>query len=299
MSLAVLLWIAWAAACTPVRGPLLHGKDLSAADSQFAGAPADAMVGYTPSPGSRRVLSEAEVLRLGARFGIVPVAHELCFEYAMEKLDPLLLQAAMEQALPGAAFEILDSSHSLAPEGRIVFAISSLPRPSQVHPDEPVIWRGYVEYSEGLKFMIWTKVRIAMSTPRVTLRRDLAAGQEISADDIEVKTVRGYPGSEHYLEKAEDAVGRRATRSLRVGAYLVSSSLQASDGRVVVRGDAVTVDVEAGATHLSVDARAESAGAIGETVKLRNPKSGKLFEARVTARGAASVIAPPIQKENE
>jgi len=297
MTLALLLWTAWSA-CTPVRGPLLYGRDLADADPQFAGAPADALVGYSPSPGSRRVLSQAEVSRLGVRFSASVEAHELCFEYAMEKLDRMTVQASMEQAIPGAQIQILDSTSSSVPEGRIVFTTASLPKLSQARLDEPVIWRGYVEYAEGRKFAIWAKVQIAVTGPRVMVKNEIAAGQEIAAGDIELRTVRAFPSSEHWVERSEDVVGRRTLRVLRPDSYVAAGNLQAG-GQVVMRGDAVTVDVAAGAAHLSLDARAESAAAVGDVVRLRNPKSGKVFEARVTAKGSARLLTPASPAEEK
>ena len=216
--------------CVPVRDSVLHGRDLAEADVHFAAVDPDTALGYAPVPGSRRVISEAEMTRLAKRFGIDGAVHEACFQYAMTKLDPSAVKTAMEEAIPGAQIEVLETGKFEVPEGKTVFSVASLPKPPIAHPDEPVIWRGSIEYAPNRRFTIWAKVRVA--------RTDMA----------------------------------------------------------VQRGDEVVVQVEAGGARIKISARAESQAALGETVKLRNPKSGKVFEARVTGKGSASLIAPAVEE---
>ena len=216
--------------CVPVRDSVLHGRDLAAADAQFAAVDPEVAVGYAPAPGARRLVSEAEMIRLAKRFGIEGPVHETCFQYEMTKLDAAAVHSAMEEAIPGAAFEILDMGKFDVPDGKLTFSLGSLPKPPISRPEEPVIWRGYVEYAQNRHFTIWAKVRVQ--------RLDVA----------------------------------------------------------VLRGDEVMVQVEAGGAKIKISARAESQAGLGETVKLRNPKSGKVFEARVTGKGAANLVAPPLQE---
>jgi hypothetical protein len=56
-------------------------------------------------------------------------------------------------------------------------------------------------------------------------------------------------------------------------------------------GDTVHVLVENGAAQLKLDARAESSGLVGQKVSIRNPRSGRVFMAEVTARGNVRVFA--------
>ncbi len=63
----------------------------------------------------------------------------------------------------------------------------------------------------------------------------------------------------------------------------------------VRQGDIVEVDVHSGLAHLKFEARAESSGAIGETIAVRNPTSTKRFQARIAAKGKVWVDAEGIQ----
>ncbi len=57
----------------------------------------------------------------------------------------------------------------------------------------------------------------------------------------------------------------------------------------VTRGESVAVEVQSGAARLTFDAKAESSGKPGDTVLLRNPENGRLFQARVVGKGKALV----------
>jgi len=289
MMLSLMLGVA-VAACTAVRGPLISAGDLARADTRFAVVPATAAVGYSPAPGSRRVFSETEMERLAKKFGVEGMGHELCFAFMMHKLDRATVVAAVQQVIPGSEVEVLETVNFDVPEGPLFFLRATLPKPPQSRPDEAVVWRGHIEYSESRKFTVWAKVRIAIAGQRVTAVRDLAAGQEIVAGDVEVRSGKFFPDTEHWAEKTEEVIGRRILGPLRAGAPIHASVVPVG-GQTVARGDEVTVDVEAGAAHLRIASRAESSAALGGLVKLRNPKSGKVFEARVTGKGAAVVRA--------
>ncbi len=276
------------AACTPVHGPLVLAGDLAAADPRFAVAPPEATAGFSPAPGSRRVFSESEVDRLGKRLGVEGKAHELCFEFAMRKLPGEDVLAAMGKAIPGAEFELVETSNFNVPEGPLTFARAALPKPPQSRPEDAVVWRGSIQYAEGRKFAVWAKVRVSVVARRVIAIRDITAGREITAADVEARDGKFFPDSERWAVAAEEVVGRKALTSVRAGSVLRANALLA--GReMIARGDTVVVAVDAGAAHLSIESRAETGGGLGDVVKLRNPKSGKVFEARVTGKGLAAV----------
>ena len=61
-------------------------------------------------------------------------------------------------------------------------------------------------------------------------------------------------------------------------------------GRVgVEKGEKVEVEVHSGAVHLSFAAQAESAARLGESILLRNPENGHLFQAKVLAKGKVAI----------
>jgi hypothetical protein len=59
----------------------------------------------------------------------------------------------------------------------------------------------------------------------------------------------------------------------------------------VIGGSRVTVFVRSGATELKLDAQAITSGSKGQTVTIRNPRSGRSFAAEVTGKGTVVVEA--------
>ena len=61
------------------------------------------------------------------------------------------------------------------------------------------------------------------------------------------------------------------------------------DAMPVQRGDEISVEVRSGPARLRFDGRAESAGRAGDSILVRNPLSGKLFQAKVLSKGKATI----------
>jgi flagella basal body P-ring formation protein FlgA len=63
----------------------------------------------------------------------------------------------------------------------------------------------------------------------------------------------------------------------------------ASQHNGVARGERVIVEVTSGAARLAFETTAESAGGVGNFVLVRNPANGRLFPAKVAAKGKVVV----------
>jgi hypothetical protein len=59
--------------------------------------------------------------------------------------------------------------------------------------------------------------------------------------------------------------------------------------RDVVRGEPVQVIAQSGAARVAFESRAESSGALGDSVLIRNPQNGRLFQAKVAGKGKVVV----------
>ena len=291
--IAVMLFSVAASACTPVRDSVLRVRDLAIVDARFMAAPSEETIGYAPAPGSRRIFSEAEIARLAKRFALEGAGRTVCFAYAMKPLDRDAALAAIALAIPGVNAEIVDIPRFPVPEGRIVFPLNALPKPPPSRMGEPVVWRGYIEYAEGRRFTIWASVHLSVSRERVFAKADLPIAHAVGPDEMEVRTVAEFPDGARWVETAADAVGHRTVRPIKAGMRIPVTAIEPSI-LAVGRGDDVHVEVAAGGARLKTDARAEGNAGLGGIVKLRNPKSGKLFEARVTGKGTAEVIAPAV-----
>ncbi len=279
-------------ACHGVESDSILGRDLAAADSRFAPVPDDLRLGYAPAPGLRRTLGAAELKRIAGRFDISGEFTNICFEYPMRDLTS---QEILQSLLTGlnterAEIEIAEFSRYPAPKGEVVFPRNMLSRPSPVRPGEPVLWRGYVKYAGDRHFTVWARVRIQVPEARVIALENLDAARPVRAEQLRVEVVNGFPSPQPLASSVEQVAGRMLRRAVRSGAAVSLDAVDAA-AQDVNRGDKVEVRADSGQAHLTFEARAESSGAVGDAVKIRNAKSGKIFPARVVAKGKVAVVS--------
>src|ERR1017187_4402434 len=161
--LPAFLWAGYAAGCTAVDGDRILGSDLARSDTRYASLPPDFVAGFSPLPGSQRILDAKELSAVARRYGIpaddlIP----LCFERSMELLTEAKLRDALDHALsPGTKLEIVDFSRYPVPHGDLVFSNAALPRPPASTPDAPVVWRGHLKYGTRSTVVVWAKVRVS------------------------------------------------------------------------------------------------------------------------------------------
>src|SRR5579872_564731 len=280
--------IAALAACVTVEGGRIRAGDLAPAIAAFATIAAETELGYTPAPGTRRVFRAAELRRLMQRVGAeAGDGRAICVERAAAPLNAEAIAAAM-RATAGdlrVGIQVLDWSRHPVPRGEIRFPRNGLTAAGL----GPALWRGWVEYDAGRKFVIWARVRLTLRVPRLFAIRALAAGHPVQADDLKVSEAECFPFAVRPLERAEDAVGRIPVRSIPEGGAIFAANLAAPIE--IHTGDTVTVTVASGRAKLWLEARAETEGRHGETIRLWNPASARIFRARVEGPGQATAIA--------
>jgi len=240
-------------------------------------------VALAPAPGAERVFRLPELRRLAARWNPAAApAGDLCFERPAAPLDPARLREAMRQSLPGARIEILDYSRIPAPEGQLQFPAGGLRQTTAGG-----FWNGSVRYGADRRFPVWARVKVTVAAPRVVARRDLTPGRPVDAADLRVETGDEFPGADRFARSVEEAAGRVLRRPVRSGDALRATWLDAP--KEVAPGDTVRVEVRCGGARLEMEAQAEAAGSIGQTISVRNTVSKKCFRARVEGKGRVSV----------
>ncbi len=278
--------------CHQVAGERLHLSDLAAADARFAAA-ADqtADVGYAPAGNAKRVFSGEELLRIARQRGVAQPERfaPICFERAVSMLNPEGLLAALHESLgiPGADIELVDFSRYPVNPGTLSFDRKQLVAPPASSPARAVYWRGAVVQESGRRSPVWARVIVTVKQHRVVAAQYLKAGAVLQASDLRVEDYSGFPLPAGSADSIEPFVGNELLRAQRSGASMVASMVTTPSD--ISRGDVVHVDVTAGAAHLEFDGEAAGSGHKGEVISIRNPKTKKLFLARVSGKGAASV----------
>lgn len=278
--------------CHPLRGPNILGEDLRQALPAFSGMPGDAVVAISPAAGVQRRFTSVDLARIGRKYGIaVPADTNVCFEWPMVTLTASSIAASMGAALKPveARVEVLAMSHTTAPAGQIEFPLTGLSASTLTDPLTPVTWRGQVRYGGSREFEIWARVRLAVTTTRVVATENLLPGRIIANSQVRLETYDEFPLKHEVVRNLDEVVGKLIRRPIRSGQPVFRMDL--TDPLLVSRGQAVDVTVVSGAAEIRLEAVANTSGRQGETVSLTNPQTGKLFQARVTAKGKAILVA--------
>jgi flagella basal body P-ring formation protein FlgA len=264
--------------------------NVTAADIHFDGVPDATILSLAPAPGAQRIFHVPELRQIAARFHIANVPDDdICMEREMAPLDSSKLLAAMQKELPAAKIEISDFSKQPAPRGEIEFRRKGL----RGNAPPEATWFGAIRYASNREFTIWAKVKVTVRAPRVIALSDLVPNKPIEASQVKLETRDEFPSAQSLAESVEEALGRYPRAIIRAGSAIRRDALEAA--KDIRQGDIVEVDVRSGQAHLKFEARAESSGAIGETIAVRNPTSTKRFQAKIAAKGKVWVDAEGIQ----
>ncbi|HWC98008.1 MAG TPA: flagellar basal body P-ring formation chaperone FlgA [Candidatus Sulfopaludibacter sp.] len=267
-------------------------RDLAPAFPALATVDPATPLAYAPAPGVSRTLRVPELHTLATRFHLMDAPdREICFERAVTPLDPAKLLSVMQAALPEGRIEILEYSRLPAPAGDIRFPREGLRAEAANH--QGAVWNGFVQYAGNRHFAIWARVNVQVTMHRVLSIGDLTAGRAVEAGQIMLQTRDEFPAPGKFAETLEEVAGKWPRVAIRAGVEIRIDQLR--DPKEVSRGDTVRVDVSAGAAHLELEGVAESAGAVGEVISVRNPISNKRFRARVEAPGRVSVAGATVK----
>jgi flagella basal body P-ring formation protein FlgA len=273
----------------------IFGADLAHAMPVFTGKlPADAVIGYSPAPGARRVLTSPELQKIGAPYGVsVAPDAEACFEWRMQTLTDDTVRAAIQETLQmeGARIEVLATSRSQAPAGKLSFPLAGLLASTLTSADTPVTWRGEVLYHGSRKFSVWARVKISATSTRVVATQLILPGENVAPEQVKLETYDDFPLRNDIARNIDEVVGRMPRRAIRPGLPFFRSDL--IEPLQVKRGDLVDVTAISGAAQLRLAAVAETPGHQGDMISLKNQRSGKTFRARVEGKDRALVMAWP------
>jgi len=281
--------------CETIANDRIFGEDLAKALPAFLNKmPGDAVIGYSPAVGTRRVFKSVELQRIGAPHGVaVAPDAEVCFEWSLQPLTNDVVRAAILEALqsPDARVDILAISGNQAPAGKVSFPLSGLLASTITGPDTPVTWRGEVLYHGSRKFSIWARVKISATMTRVVATQLIQPGQTVLPAQVRIETYDDFPLRNDIARNLEEVVGRMPRRAIRMGLPVFRFDL--IEPFQVQRGDLVDVTAIAGAAQLHVPALAETPGRQGDLITLKNAHSGKIFRARIEGKDKALVLAWP------
>ncbi len=135
---------------------------------------------------------------------------------------------------------------------------------------------------------IYVPVTLAWETNVVALRSARQRGAVLAEEDVKIVRREVQAGYVPHLEQLEDAIGKALTRSLAAGTLLTTAMVV--NRRLIRRGERVTLVVERGGLKVTSSGTAESDGAIGERVLVKNTFSSRQVEGSVQEDGSVRVF---------
>ena len=293
MIAALLLASLLSRQCVEIDDDRVHARHLRERVPEFQQLPADAVFGLAPRPGVRRLLPAYE-LSAFARKNLISLTDAR--EFCMIRTSMVLTAERMQQLLAASfqAFaasegpvtvELIDFMKTAVPTGTVEFLKGGISR-SDLQGTR--LWRGSIVSPGGSRYPIWVRVRLQQDYKIVVAQGTIAPGSSISETQVAVETRRmPYQESAAFFADQALVAGRTAIRQIQDGQAVLRKDIVAA--REIQAGDTVAVTAFAGAAHLTLEAKAETAGLRGGSILLKNPLSGKKFRATVIGPGHASV----------
>jgi flagella basal body P-ring formation protein FlgA len=276
-----------APACFAVSGERILGRDMAAAVPELASLPQDLSLGYSPMPGVARVFLVSELQKLASRYGIsTRIATPVCFSWPVHMLTQQVIIEALQKALAGhqADLEITDQCRVPAPDGEVVFPIQGLSAESS----HSALWNGYVSYSGNRKFSTWVQVRVTVHEKRIVAARAIHPGEQMASADVRIIDYAGPLQRAPVVHEQSDVTGKCARRLIEAGTVISETMLAPMQD--VEKLQIVTVHTRCGAAHIETQGIAVEAGYRGDVIKVRNPKSGRVFLAQISDHGVVTVV---------
>jgi flagella basal body P-ring formation protein FlgA len=136
----------------------------------------------------------------------------------------------------------------------------------------------------GWGYTLNSQAKIYINT--VFSRQTLERGQEITRDQVEVRELNISRQPNSYITRLHEAVGKSSLRRIRANQALNVATL--ATAWWVRRGQKVSVVAHHGDIHATTQGYALEDGRQSDVVRVRNPDSNKIINAKVVEPGVVS-----------
>lgn len=133
-------------------------------------------------------------------------------------------------------------------------------------------------------WQIYIPVEIHLLTPVVVAKRPLARGMTLNENDLIVQMVDARFQRGQTYSHLSTLVGSRIKRVVGIG-----KPIQGNDVCMVCRNDNVVITASKNALNIVAKGTALSDGALGEQIKVKNSKSNRILDAKITAVGHVNI----------
>lgn len=148
--------------------------------------------------------------------------------------------------------------------------------------DSPHPWRVHVQAQ-------LTQVQNVWVVKRPALRGDILTKEMVESAEVEIGTQKNRVVQNDFPIVDIDAMlGYEFVRNTNSGRVLTQNMFKPND--LITKGERVVLRFSSSALKLQTYVVAVTGGALGDRIQVKNPSSGKIFDARVTDLGVAEAV---------
>lgn len=134
---------------------------------------------------------------------------------------------------------------------------------------------------------IFVPAQVRLFREVVVARRPLNRNATLEAADVMLAERDVSQLNQGYLTSLEQALGNRVTRSVKPDQALGLSSVAVAP--TVRKGDDVVISAQGSTINVRMPGEALSDGSLGEQIRVRNQRSGRIVKARIIGPGQVEV----------
>jgi len=144
-----------------------------------------------------------------------------------------------------------------------------------------------VHCDEKQRWTIYVPVTIKMYAEVAVSTRNLHRGDTLLESDFTFKRTNTANISNSFLDSAKKVTGMELRRAVRAGSILSRQDLK--EPTMVKRGETVVIVARTGGLEVRSEGKALSNGRAGEQIRVQNPQSKRVVDARITGRGITEI----------
>lgn len=264
-------------------------------DKDFAGY----VLAPAPQNGETLTLGVSDLKRISDAFnlGWMPETgrEQVVIRRATHEIDRFEIEAALREKatadMPDAKFELhLDNRAAeiqVPRESGTTLVVDGLRTDLARGTFSAILSALNAEGEPVVKTEVTGRIQVVLSVP--VLKTGLRQGDVIGSGDISWVDMRAADVSANIVVDAEKLVGQTPRRGITALRPISAGDIQPPV--MVKKGDLVTLTLQNGIIHLTMQGKALESGAAGDSVRVINTASNQTVEGIVT--GAQSVDVPP------
>lgn len=295
--LLLLLSLSAAPPCLVLSHPQIRAADLATRIDAFAALPPEASIGASPSFGSQRTLSAAQLRQFAISLGLsaTPAWPDLCVYRAGASLNQLRVTETLHEAFQSlfgfdsaaSGLTILETRLGPAPPGQIILERQGL---QFQYSTSTYLWQGRVQLDQ-LSGPLTIRFRLHARTTRPVATRPLTAGHVLAASDWRLEDFPVRPELNQKSPLPTTLTGKVLRRSLPKASPISTQLL--TEPPLIEPGEKVELWSSAGQARIRTEATARGKARRGESLLVRIHENQQLVRAVAVDPGRVEIQASP------